>query len=111
MRHLLAIIFLWTSPAWALDGLARVVDGDTIVVARERVRLRNFDAPELSDPGGPEASQTLAAIIAGRQVHCDPVARDRYGRTVALCQVDGLDLGKAMRAAGVRQKRRLPETP
>ncbi len=52
MRALLAIALLigllWPGTALAetLSGPARVVDGDTLFVAGERIRLHGIDAPE-----------------------------------------------------------------
>jgi endonuclease YncB( thermonuclease family) len=31
---------------------------------------------------------------AGKTVVCDPKTTDRYGRTVAICRADGVDLGR-----------------
>lgn len=85
-------------PALALEGPARVVDGDTLVIAGERVRLRNYNAPELHQPGGIEARARLEALTLGRVVVCAGRARDQYARLVALCSVGGADLGRALRA-------------
>lgn len=93
------LLCLVATPALALDGPARVVDGDTLVIARERIRLQNFNAPELDQPGGPEAKAKLQAITRGKIVHCDGKARDRYARLVARCSVDGLDIGQTMRSS------------
>lgn len=92
-----AVFAFLASPAFAIDGPARVVDGDTIVIGRERVRIQNFNAPELNEPGGPEAKARMQALTLGREVHCDGKARDRYGRLVARCSVNGQDLGRSMR--------------
>lgn len=97
MRRLLVAICLLATPAWAIDGPARVVDGDTLVIARERIRIQNYNAPELDQPGGQAAKARMEALTRGKTVHCDGKARDRYGRLVARCDVDGNDLGKAMR--------------
>jgi hypothetical protein len=40
------------------------------------------------------------ALIGERHVTCDPRSVDRYGRTVAVCHVDGRDLGADMVADG-----------
>lgn len=98
LARLIAVLCLLASPAWAIDGPARVVDGDTIVIARERIRIQNFNAPEMNQPGGPEAKARMEALTRGKVVHCDPKARDRYARLVARCEVDGADLGKALRS-------------
>ena len=75
-------------PAEPRYEVIRVVDGDTIVIEdaggiQTWVRLRRIDAPEMDEPGGPEAKAALEAAWLGRQVRVTPYARDRYGRTVA----------------------------
>lgn len=98
MREALGIlVLLICTPAHALDGTARVVDGDTLVIGQERIRLRNYNAPEIHEPGGPQAKAKLERLTNGKQVHCDPKARDRYARLVATCSVDGRDLGREMK--------------
>jgi endonuclease YncB( thermonuclease family) len=66
-----------------------------------------MDAPELHqtcDDGrwtpGPLARDALSAFIAGQPVECQPITRDRYGRTVARCYAGGQDLGALMVGAG-----------
>jgi len=99
-----------TASGNSLAGRARVVDGDSLDVAGERIRLYGIDAPEFRQScndlaGRPYAcgrasSRALAALIAGRQVSCTAVDHDRYGRDVAICTVDGRDLGEVMVRAG-----------
>lgn len=52
-------------------------------------------------PAGAMASRALFDLMAGRAVTCEPRTRDRYGRVVALCRADGLDLGAVMVRAGM----------
>jgi endonuclease YncB( thermonuclease family) len=64
------------------------VDGDTLIIEdaggiRTRVRLRSINAPEMDEPGGPEAKAALEAELLGRRVIVTPHARDKYGRLVA----------------------------
>jgi Staphylococcal nuclease homologue len=44
-------------------------------------------------PAGRAATEHLRALIGERHVTCEPRSVDRYGRTVAVCHVDGRDLG------------------
>ncbi|WP_275782992.1 thermonuclease family protein [Pararhizobium gei] len=92
-----------------LGGAARVIDGDTIVVARERIRLAGIDAPELLQvcrkdgggwPCGREARGRLSALIAGAAAMCRTNGNDRYGRLLGVCEAGGRDLNAAMVASG-----------
>jgi endonuclease YncB( thermonuclease family) len=94
----------------ALAGRAKVVDGDSLQVAGERIRLFGIDAPEArqqcqSVAGRPygcgrDATRALEAAIGGRSVSCTLLTHDRYNRDVAICTVGGRDLGETMVRAG-----------
>ena len=91
--------------AETLSGYARVVDGDTLKIGDDYVRLYGIDAPEKAQAcgewlPGPEAAAALSAFIAGREVACEKRDTDRYGRTVATCMAGGDDLGALMVGAG-----------
>jgi endonuclease YncB( thermonuclease family) len=87
-------------------GVAQVVDGDTIVVGETRVRLEGIDAPETSQTCqrrrlgwwacGTVATNHLASLIGDRPISCSPRGRDKYGRMLAVCFVDGRDINAAM---------------
>jgi endonuclease YncB( thermonuclease family) len=86
-----------------LIGQASVIDGDTLEIHGTRIRLWGIDAPESSQlcrgddskpyRCGAQAANDLDAFIARRLVRCLPLNEDRYGRTVARCEVVGVDLG------------------
>jgi endonuclease YncB( thermonuclease family) len=68
----------------------RVIDGDTVEIAGERIRLIEPDAPEISKPRcNAELAKGLVASGRLRQLLAGPVAVnrsgriDRYGRTLA----------------------------
>jgi endonuclease YncB( thermonuclease family) len=100
LAGILAVLWAWPLAAEQIHAFAPyVIDGDTLVVDRQRVRLQNVDAPELDQPGGREAREHLRQLVKGRAVACQGVARDRYKRLVATCTVGGVDLGEALIAA------------
>ncbi len=88
-----------------IAGRAEVVDGDTLDLGQERIRLQGIDAFERSQtcsgrPCGEAGRQALQRLVAGRQVTCAPMDTDRYGRTVARCSAGGRDLGAEMVRSG-----------
>jgi endonuclease YncB( thermonuclease family) len=105
-RALLVLVVLLAAPtgtlAADLTGQASVIDGDTLEIHGTRIRPWGIDAPEsrqlcrdddsLPYRCGANAANDLDAFIARRPVSCVPVTLDRYGRTVATCSVDGIDL-------------------
>ena len=90
-------------------GRAHIVDGDTLDVDGERVRLFGIDAPErrqfCEDADGRRyacgraAARALAALTAGRTLTCTPLDR-RYDRDVARCMIEDRDISDAMVRAG-----------
>lgn len=78
----------------------RVIDGDSLEVNGVSVRLFGIDAPELRDPGGPEARAELRRLIGRRDPYCRVLDVDRYGRDVARCWAEGRELSLSMIQAG-----------
>ena len=78
---LAATLLIFALPAWAQDitGLARVIDGDTIDVAGERIRLHGIDTPE--------SRQTCG--LDGRDVRCGKAATAALRRLTARRAYDG----------------------
>ncbi|MDX2287841.1 MAG: thermonuclease family protein [Hyphomicrobiaceae bacterium] len=99
----------------AIRGPARVVDGDTLDVAGQRVRLEGIDAPELGQtcPGrylggalgpwscGQAAASHLRQLTGLSTVACEVAGTDKYGRVLGRCRVEGLDINAEMVRSGL----------
>jgi endonuclease YncB( thermonuclease family) len=82
------------------------IDGDTLLLDGERLRLFNVDTPEIHCRCESECRAAWAAkrftqdtLNAGR-VEIRRTGKDRYGRTLAYVTVNGRDLGELIIAAG-----------
>ena len=83
----------------------RVIDGDTVALGEERIRIENIDTPETGSRAECDYERHLAAQATNRarqifaqaeEVRASRTGEDRYGRTLALVSVDGRDFGAIM---------------
>lgn len=78
----------------------RAVDGDTIRVGGERIRLRGIDTPELSELQGPAAKQRLEELLRSGPIRIEPRGRDVYDRLVADVFVNERNVAEILRSEG-----------
>ncbi|MEM0935768.1 MAG: thermonuclease family protein [Pseudomonadota bacterium] len=74
------------------------------------MRINGIDAPEAGQkcatrrgsewPCGREAVAAMAALVEGKEVACEKHEEDVYGRWIATCVADGVDVGEAMVLSG-----------
>lgn len=89
---------VWAREPGLITGIARVVDGDGISVGDvPDIRLQGIAAPEDNgakrEPGGPESSANLRALVEGKAVVCKPDGTKTRGRPVAVCFLGAKDIG------------------
>lgn len=109
MKHLLAAALL--APALALAAplqgqVTKLFDGDSFVFQPAgggkplEIRLKDIDAPEICQAGGPEARDFLQDFVRDKTVRIDTQGPDTYGRTLAVLTVDEMNINQRMVAEG-----------
>jgi endonuclease YncB( thermonuclease family) len=103
-KRLLAALLLALACASTVAGQETIVsasvvvhDGDSITVllpfyTQLKVRLANIDAPELGQAFAQRSKQHLSELVFGRDVELHTRGLDRYGRTLAVVMLDGVDV-------------------
>ena len=94
-----------------VSGRINVIDGDTFDVGTTRVRVFGVDAPEtdqlcVTEQGvrwscGKWVTEQAKEFYQGRAAVCENIDLDRYGRVVARCRVDGVDVGQRLVSDGL----------
>jgi len=110
--HLPAIICLFApavSFASVISGEGRPIDGDSLRVGNQEIRLYGIDAPEFTQSCsrdgqrwhcGKSAADQLTKLIGGQLVSCSSMGQDEFGRTLARCRAGEVDLNRTMVATG-----------
>jgi endonuclease YncB( thermonuclease family) len=103
-----------SAESFTFSGLAAVIDGDTISIGQQSIRLAAIDACELDQDGlrgnevwacGIAAWSYLRKIVEGQHVRCKIVDEDHDRRYVGQCFVGNVDVGLAMVQNGLAELR------
>ncbi len=108
MKSLFCILLLAAAPTVAQ---VHIVDGDTLDLDGTRYRINGIDAPERAQKCnnargekwdcGARSTEALERLVASKQVTCERLATDGFGREIARCFADGQDLAMAMTKLGM----------
>ena len=87
------------APVKVIRGYPRVIDGDTLEINKTRIRLEAIDAPEMRQTcynrsGAPyacgvESRNQLLKKINNSKLTCSINRKDRFGRSLGYCSIDG----------------------
>ena len=114
LRFIVLVIFIVMPGTIFADivGKPRIIDGDSIEISGQRIRLYGIDAPEAAQecvgankrwPCGRDASLALSSVIGNNLVACQERDKDRYGRIIAVCDIassEGFEVNATMVSQG-----------
>ena len=108
-RILLPLLLLFTlsAQAEALEGkVVKIADGDTLTLLtpsnqQVKIRLAGIDTPEKKQPFGNKAKQALSNLAFQKQALVEIETKDRYGRTIGVVFVDGLNVNAELVKQGM----------
>ena len=101
-------LILYSSSSFSekiIEGKAIIIDGDTIHVGKNKIRLHGIDAPEIEQTCkiedkiwncGIESSANLKKLIVNKNIKCEVNDIDRYKRYVAECYLNNLNINQYM---------------
>ena len=92
-------------------GIAKVVDGDTIKINNNRIRLSGIDAPESKQKCldknyyeyfcGQISTIFLQKLIDGKEVRCQYSEQDIYQRYLGICVFEKININDEMIKSGM----------
>ena len=90
-------------------GRAYVIDGDTIHIDNNKIRLHGIDAPEIKQKCfengeewrcGLKSKIALENLISNQIVYCETINVDKYRRFIATCFVNNQNINQHMVVKG-----------
>ena len=107
-KILFFILLIFNSSIFAdemIEGYAKIIDGDTIHIGKNKIRLHGIDAPEknqkcfISDNVwncGEESTNNLIKLIYLKKVNCKILGQDKYKRYIGECYINNININKWM---------------
>ena len=102
---LFCFTFSFSTHTQSITGKAKIIDGDTIHIDKNKIRLHGIDAPEWDQTCtlsykvwecGKKSTLALKKLIANQIVICKINNIDQYNRYIAVCFSDRVNLNKKM---------------
>ena len=108
-KFLITLSLVLCSPASfsekIIEGKPIIIDGDTIHIGKNKIRLHGIDAPETNQKCtldeetwncGIQSTLALKNFILDKEVYCEIIDIDQYKRFVGICFVDNKNMNKYM---------------
>ena len=88
-----------------IKGKAKIIDGDTIHIGKNKIRLHGIDAPEINQTCninkviwdcGKESRKKLKKLILNQKIQCEINGVDKYKRFISECFLNNESINKYM---------------
>ena len=101
-------LILYSSASFSekiIEGKAKIIDGDTIHIEKNKIRLHGIDAPEIDQTctiknkmwhWGLESSAALKKLVLDNNISCVVSDIDKYKRYIAECFINNKNINKFM---------------
>ena len=102
------LLILYSSVSFSekiIEGKAIIIDGDTIHIGKNKIRLHGIDAPEIKQTCkikdkiwncGIESSLELKKLILYHNISCVVSDIDKYNRYIAECFINNQNINELM---------------
>ncbi len=102
------LLILYSSVSFSekiIEGKAIIIDGDTIHIGKNKIRLHGIDAPETNQTCtinneiwncGIESTIALEKFVLEKKVYCEIIDVDRYKRFVGICFANKININQYM---------------
>jgi endonuclease YncB( thermonuclease family) len=101
----LLLLFPLTSYSQLVGKVVAIADGDTFTMLvnneQTKIRLHGIDCPEKAQDFGSVAKEFLSGYVFGKVVTVREMDIDRYGRTIGMVTIDGVNVNERMLEAGL----------
>ena len=110
MTRILLFTFLLiathTTAQTIVGRVIKVSDGDTFTLLTSdkeqiKIRLHGIDAPKWSQPYSKVSRQFLNDKVYGKDVEVKKMDIDKYGRTIGMVFIDGVNINEALLRGGL----------
>ena len=96
------VVIARTTSQEKLCGYCHVIDGDTIVINKIKIRLAGIDAPELHHPWGNKSKWAVVHMCKGKKITAILEDHLSHDRVVATCYLpDGRDIAEELVKVGL----------
>ena len=90
-------------------GKAKIIDGDTIHIGKNKIRLHGIEAPEINQKCeikkkkwncGIKSKKALENFVLKKEVYCEIIDIDQYKRFIGICFVNNKSMNQHMVKSG-----------